>query len=161
MAILKILIQGNPVLKKRSRSVSRITRDHLELINDMVDTMKAAPGVGLAAPQVGQSVRIIVANAGEDLYCLINPKIAKKKGRQAIYEGCLSVPGLEAPIERAEKVTVKALDMKGKAVTIEAEGLLAVVFQHEIDHLDGILFIERVGDPSTIRLKEPTKEETI
>ena len=161
MAVKNILTQGNPILKKKAKAVKIVTVKHRKLIDDMIETMLSAPGVGLAAPQVGVSERIIVAKVHDKTYALINPKIIRKFGKQTCMEGCLSVPGMEAPVERYESITVKALDRKGESVTIEANKLLAVVFQHEIDHLDGILFIERVKDPSLIKLKNPDKDETI
>ena len=161
MAKLTILTQGNPVLKKKAKAVSKITKEHAKLLSDMLETMKDAPGVGLAAPQVGVSERLIVVSIEDKTFLLVNPKIVKKEGRQVCIEGCLSVPGLEGPVERHKKICVKAQDKSGKHITIDAEGLLAVVFQHEIDHRDGILFVERVKDPSLIKEKQPTKEETI
>lgn len=168
MPKLTILTQGNPLLKKKAKAVSRITKEHAKLLADMFETMKAAPGVGLAAPQVGVSERLIVVSAEDKTFLLVNPKIVKKEGNQTCIEGCLSVPGLEGPVERHKKIRVKAQNKSGKQVTIEAEGLLAVVFQHEIDHLDGILFVDRIKDPSLIKLKQvgapheaPNKEETI
>src|SRR3989338_2836462 len=126
---LKIYTQGNPVLKKKAKAVKKILPSHLKLINDMIETMKAAPGVGLAAPQVGVSERIIIADIGEGATCLINPKITKKSGKQIFYEGCLSVPGLEGPVERHKNITVKAQDKKGVPITLDADDYLAVVLQ--------------------------------
>ncbi len=157
MAKLKICVQGNPVLKKKARAVKKITPQHLKLMDDMLETMIAAPGIGLAAPQVGVSERIIVVKVDDVVYFLVNPKITKKSGRAVCFEGCLSVPGVEAPVERYSQVCLQALDRTGKPVTINADSLLAVVFQHEIDHLDGVLFVEKVSDPSEIRIK--TKED--
>lgn len=154
MSKLKILLQGNPILKKKAKSVARVTPVIKKLIKDMEETMRAAPGVGLAAPQIGESLSIIVADIGKGLIALINPKIVKKSGRITFAEACLSVPGLEAPVDRYSKVCVKALDKSGKPMIIDAEDYLAVVFQHEIDHLDGILFIDRVKDKSLIKLRE-------
>ncbi len=161
MSLRKIITKGNPVLKKKAKAVKKITKDHLTLIDDMFDTMIAAPGIGLAAPQIGVSERIIVIGLEENRLCLINPKIVKKSGKQVFREACLSVPGLDAPVERYEKVCVKALDRAGKPLTINADELFAVVLQHEIDHLDGILFVDRVTDPSLIEFKKTAKEETI
>ena len=161
MSILNILTKGSPVLKKKAASVKKVTPVHAKLMDDMVETMRQAPGIGLAAPQVGISERIIVVELENNLYCLANPKITKKSGKQVCMEGCLSVPGLEGPVQRAEKICVTGMDKRGHQVKVDAEGLLAVVFQHEIDHLDGILFVERVKDPSLIKPKEPTKMETI
>lgn len=157
MSKLKICVQGNPILKKKAKSVKKVLPHHLKLMEDMLETMIAAPGIGLAAPQVGISERIIVAKVDDLEYFLVNPRIVKKSGKEICYEGCLSVPGVEAPVERHKEVSVQALDKTGKPVTIDAGGLLAVVLQHEIDHLDGILFVERVSDPSEIRVK--TKED--
>ena len=125
----------------------------------MHDTLRSAPGVGLAAPQVGVQLRVIIADVGEGLNIFINPKIIKKCGTQSFVEGCLSLPGIEAPIERAANVTVKGMNLKGKQIEIEASGLLATVFQHEIDHLDGKLFIDRVADPNLITYKPKTPKE--
>jgi len=136
----------------------------LRLIEDMIETVHAAPGIGLAAPQVGESIRLIVADIGEGPIVLINPKIIEKSGNQTFTEGCLCLPGVEAPVERASHVAVTGLDRCGKKVKIEAEGLLATVFQHEIDHLDGLVFIDRVKDPSLIKhvpFEKEKKEELI
>ena len=157
MTKLKICVQGNPILKKKAKAIKKVMPAHLKLMEDMLETMIAAPGIGLAAPQVGVSERLIVVKVEDIIYCLVNPKIVKKSGKAVCYEGCLSVPGVEAPVERYQRVCVKALDKAGKPVTINADGLHAVVLQHEIDHLDGILFIEKVKDPSDIRIK--TKED--
>ena len=162
MAIIEIMTNANPILKKRSNPVKSVTPEIKHLISDMEETMKAAPGIGLAAPQVGVLKRIIIADVGEGLHVLINPKIVKKSGKQTIVEGCLSVPGVEGPVERASKVTVKAMNKKGENIIVDAEGLLATVFQHEIDHLDGKLFVDRIKDPNLITYKPKTpKEEAI
>jgi peptide deformylase len=137
-----------------------VTKEIKLLIENMAETMKEAPGVGLAAPQVGQSLRIIVADIGEGLHVIINPKLSKKSGKQTFVEGCLSVPGVEAPVERYASICVKGLNVKGKPIEVKAEGLLATVLQHEMDHLEGHLFIDRVSDPSliTFKLKTPKCE---
>lgn len=130
----------------------------------MIETVHAAPGVGLAAPQIGKSVRVIVADIGEGPIALVNPKIIEKSGSQTFTEGCLSLPGIEAPVERASYVIVTGLARSGKNIKIEAEGLLATVFQHEIDHLNGYVFIDRVKDPSLIKhvaFEKEKKEELI
>jgi len=150
MAILEILTNQNPILRKTSKPVGKITKEIKELVENMEETLRAAPGVGLAAPQVGELIRLIIADVGEGLHVIINPKIIKKSGKQSFVEGCLSLPGLEAPVERAQTVLVKGMDLKGKQIEIEAQGLLATVFQHEIDHLDGKLFVDRVADPNLI-----------
>jgi len=162
--IRKILRFPNPVLRKKAKAVRRVTPEIIKLINDMFATMQAAPGIGLAAPQIGESLRIIVANIGDEPIVLINPKIIAKEGKQTFTEGCLSLPGVEAPVERASQITVAGLDQSGKSVKFETKGLLATVLQHEIDHLDGYVFIDRVADPSLIKhvpFAQEKKEELI
>ncbi|MEK7375919.1 MAG: peptide deformylase [Candidatus Margulisiibacteriota bacterium] len=161
MAVLTILTQGNPVLKKKSKAIGKILPEIKKLIDNMEDTMRAAPGVGLAAPQIGALKRVIVADIGEGLIALINPKILKRSGKCMFYEGCLSVPGVEGQVERSESIRVKGLDKNGKPFVVEAEGYLAVVLQHEIDHLEGILFVDRIKDPSRIKYRKSGKDETI
>ena len=143
MAILDIRKAGDPVLKQKAESVEKITRKTKELIESMAETMYAADGVGLAAPQVGVSQRIIVIDIGEGLISLVNPEIMNGEGLECASEGCLSVPGIYGEVERYARVTVEALDRAGKPVRLAADGLLARALQHEIDHLEGILFIER------------------
>jgi peptide deformylase len=158
--LMEILTNQNPILRKISKPVAKVTKEIKLLIENMTETMKEAPGVGLAAPQVGQSLRIIVADIGEGLHVIINPKLARKSGKQTFVEGCLSVPGVEAPVERYASICVKGLNIKGKPIEVKAEGLLATVIQHEMDHLEGHLFIDRVSDPSFIifKLKTPKCE---
>jgi len=117
----------------------------------MIDAMHHANGVGLAAPQVGVSRRVIIAEVEERLHVLVDPKIIKREGEELGTEGCLSIPGVVAEVPRAARVTVTGKNRKGRGITLKAAGLLARVLQHEIDHLDGILFLDRVVDKSTIR----------
>lgn len=150
MAVLEILNYPDPKLKKVSQPVEAVTEDTVCLIREMVETMYTAPGIGLAAPQVGQLQRIIVLdvdyeNPGGNLITLINPEIRESEGKIVWEEGCLSVIDFTAEVKRAKQVAVVGLDEKEKEVTVEGEGLLAVVLQHEIDHLDGKLFIDRVS----------------
>ena len=162
MAILEILTNQNPILRKKCKPVAKVTREIRELLANMQETLRAAPGIGLAAPQVGELLRIIIADIGEGLHAIINPKIVKKSGKQMFIEGCLSLPGIEGPVERASNITVKGINLSGKQIQVEAEGLLATVFQHEIDHLDGKLFVDKVADPNQISYKPKTpKEEAI
>ncbi|HEX2228281.1 MAG TPA: peptide deformylase [Candidatus Binatia bacterium] len=150
MAILEIRKYPDPVLSQVATPVRNITGETAKLIADMLDTMYAAPGVGLAAPQVGVSERIIVLdvdheNPHKEVYRLINPIITRAEGEVVWEEGCLSVIDFTAEVKRAAKVELIALDENEKEVKIAAEGLLAVAFQHEIDHLDGKLFIDRIS----------------
>ena len=148
MAIRKIRYIGDDILKKKCKPVKAITDSTKELIQDMFDTMYEANGVGLAAPQVGILRRICVIDIREgDPVVLINPEIVESSGEQTDEEGCLSVPGKVAEVTRANYVKVSSLDMDMNPVTYEAEGLLARAMQHEMDHLDGILYGERASEP--------------
>lgn len=150
MAILPISKEGDPVLRLKAKPVERVTKRIRKLIRDMAQTMYDAPGVGLAAPQVGCSERIIVIDIGEGLIALINPEITEIHGSERDVEGCLSVPGVSGYVTRAAKVSVKGLDEDGKPVKHDGSGLLARAFQHEIDHLNGVLFIDYLkGEPET------------
>lgn len=142
MAILKILVEGDPILRKKSQPIPKITKRIKDLAKDMLETMYYAKGVGLAAPQIGVSERLVVIDVGDGPLFLVNPQIINREGQQRDVEGCLSIPGRNEYVTRAEKVTVTAQNLEGKNIKIEGTGLLAVAFQHEIDHLDGILFID-------------------
>lgn len=142
MAILPIVIAPAEVLRRKAKPVERVTKRVQKLIRDMADTMYDAPGVGLAAPQVGVSERIIVADAGDGLVCLVNPRIISREGSEVDIEGCLSIPNVAGYVERAAALEVEGLNERGRAVRFRAEGHLARVLQHEIDHLDGILFTD-------------------
>jgi peptide deformylase len=139
------------ILRRRARAVGRITPQIQPLVDGMVTIMRQANGVGLAAPQVGVNKRVLVARVEERLHVLIDPVIVRSEGEELGTEGCLSIPGIVAEVPRAARVVVKGKNRKGKGITLRAEGLLARVLQHEIDHLDGILFLDRVRDKSTIR----------
>jgi len=146
MAILEIKEYGEPVLREKALPVKEITPEILNIIKDMAETMYADSGVGLAAPQVGVSKRIILVDGEEDgLIVLINPMIIKSEGEAVAEEGCLSIPGIYSQVKRASKVTVKALNENGDPIEITKEALTARALQHEIDHLDGILFVDRIG----------------
>lgn len=144
MAIRIIVKEPDDVLHKPAKEVTKITPNVVKLLNDMADTMYDADGVGLAAPQVGILKRLIVVDVGDEngLIKMINPVIVEKEGEQFGPEGCLSIPGYNGDVRRAEKVTVKGLDENGKEITITGTGLLSRCFQHEIDHLNGVLFTE-------------------
>lgn len=173
MAIRKIvtLDEGNPVLRQKARRVREVTPAIQQLMDDMVETMRAAPGVGLAGPQVDVPLRVIVVEVPKDfdnpeagtwLYTLANPEIARaSKEMEEGEEGCLSIPGYYGLVERASAVTVKGLDRNGRKVRIKAEGFLARVFQHEIDHLEGILFIDHISDPDKLWKVEPEEAEEV
>ena len=155
MAVLDIMKAGHPVLKQVAEPVEFVNKKMRTLIEDMAETMYKTDGVGLAAPQIGVSQRIIVLEHGNGLLELINPEITHKEGSQIGLEGCLSVPGYYGDVERFDKITVKAIDKHNKKVTIKAEGFLARILQHEIDHLDGHLFIEKADNLQRI---EPQTE---
>ena len=143
MAKLDIIVAGNPVLRLKAKEVERIDKKTVRLLNDMAETMYAADGVGLAAPQVGVSRRIVVIDVGEGLIELINPVITKREGSVVGGEGCLSVPNFEGEVERAEYIECVFFDRKGTRMKLASDGILAIAVQHELDHLDGILFIDK------------------
>lgn len=165
MAVLPIVKVDNPVLREKAKKVSRIDSSVQKLIDDMIETMHAANGVGLAAPQVGVPLRVIVVQEyleneeGElrpgKVIALINPEIVKTSGEYETEEGCLSLPGYVGTIKRAEKVTVKGLNRQGKEVRIKADGLLAEAFQHEVDHINGILFFDHLPSMDKLRRIQP------
>ncbi len=150
MAVLEIRKYPSRVLKQKAAPVTAIDDDLQVIIDDMIETMYAAPGVGLAAPQVGVSKRLAVIDVSSKgaempLLVLINPELIAKDGAIEFEEGCLSIPEFTAKVTRAERVKVHATNREGKGIVIEAEGLLAIALQHEIDHLDGTLFIDRIS----------------
>jgi peptide deformylase len=142
VAIRKIVLVPDPILKEKARPVTKFTERLHKLLDDMAETMYDAPGVGLAAPQVGILKRVIVIDIGEGLIEMVNPEIVEKSGEQIAQEGCLSIPDLLSDVRRAEKVKVRGQDRFGNPVEMEAEGFLARAFQHEIDHLNGVLMID-------------------
>jgi len=143
MAIREIRKDNDEILRKVSKKVEKIDDRIITLLEDMAETMRAAEGVGLAAPQVGVLRRVVVIDVGEGLIELINPVIVYEKGEQLREEGCLSIPGKSGIVKRPEKVIVRALNRKGETFEITGEGLLAVALCHEIDHLNGILFTDK------------------
>jgi len=145
MAVLEIRTLPDPVLRQKAKKVSRIDGSVQKLIDDMIDTMRAVNGVGLAAPQVGVPLRIAVIEIpGEEVITLINPEVTKRQGERVLGEACLSMPGYQGEIKRSVAVRVKALDRHGRQIRIKGEELLAQALEHEIDHLDGILYIDHV-----------------
>ena len=142
LSILEIRKMGDPVLKEVCKPVEKITKKIKILLDDMAETMYVNEGVGIAAPQVGVAIRAVIIDVGEKRYDLINPVIVESEGKVIDSEGCLSFPGVYGDVERAEKVRVEYTNRFGKRKFIEADGLLARCLQHELDHLDGRLFIE-------------------
>lgn len=160
MAVLEIIIEGDPRLRQKATRVRHVDDSIRRLAEDMYETIPAAQGVAVAAPQVGFTRRLIVIRVPEGYgeeddpeitYRLADPEIVRATGEQVGIEGCLSIPGWIGEVPRSASVTVKGLDMNNKAVRIKASGHLAVIFQHEIDHLDGILFTDRVVNKDTLR----------
>lgn len=143
MAVYQIVEIGSEVLRDKTIEIKEITPNIVKLLDNMFDTMYAADGVGLAAPQIGVSKRVVVIDVGEGPLELINPVIVEQEGESDDSEGCLSIPGVTGEVVRAAKVTVQALNRKGELQEIKAEGLLARACQHEIDHLEGILFVDK------------------
>ena len=160
MAILDIVTFPEPSLRLKAKQVTKFDYELQTLVDSMFETMRDAPGVGLAAPQIGQSLRLVVVeytddedeNARPKKYVLVNPEIVKRSEEMVTdIEGCLSLPGLAGTVERHEAVTIKAKNRFGKPLKIEAEGWLARIFQHEIDHLDGVLYIDRAEEVAQIK----------
>jgi len=157
--IRPIVVVGHPVLRQKAKRVTQVDRAIQRLIDDMIETMRAAPGVGLAAPQVGIPLRLAVIEADEKVTVIINPEIIKRAGEHELDEGCLSVPGFWGRLNRAERVSVKALDRGGREQRIrDAEGLFAQALQHEIDHLDGHLYIDRMESLDSLQRSEPIRK---
>ena len=162
MAKLKILEFPDPRLRTKATLVAAVDDDLRALIGDMFDTMYAAPGIGLAATQVDVHQRLLVADVSVDKvdpHVLINPEILEKDGVIATDEGCLSVPGFYEEVERAEHIKVRFLDREGAEVELEAHGLLAVCIQHEIDHLDGKLFVDYLSEAKRTRIRKKLEKE--
>ncbi len=157
MALLEILHYPDPRLRNVAEPVVDFDNEIKSLVSDMFETMYAAPGIGLAATQVNVHKRILVADVSEGRdkgICLINPKIIELAGKEQMEEGCLSVPGVFELVERADSIKVAAFDRDGKAITVEAGGLLAVCIQHEIDHLDGKLFVDYLSQLKRSRIRK-------
>lgn len=146
MAVLPIRTYGDPVLRTRAKEIDQIDASLVALVDDMVETMYEAPGVGLAAPQIGVEKRLFVYDIGEGPRAMVNPVISESDGEWTYEEGCLSVPGLFWPIIRPKDVHITGVDLDGNDVSIEASELLGRVFQHELDHLDGILLVQRLSE---------------
>jgi peptide deformylase len=171
VALRPIRIAGDPVLRQKTKKVRVIDESIQKLIDDMIETMRDAPGVGLAANQVGVGLRVIVMEIPElddrdspgkkELYALINPQIVKRSGERLLEEGCLSIPGYKATVPRSESVTVKGLDRNGKEIRIKAvNNLLAQCIEHECDHVDGMLYIDHLASlDELVKLEDEDEEE--
>jgi len=161
MGPLAVRRYGDPVLRRKAEPVNALTPEIQQLIDQLVETMYHDLGIGLAAPQVGVSLRLIVVDAeqGKGPMALVNPVITERRGQVTGEEGCLSLPGIFGEVVRAEWVNVTAQDRDGRALAFGARGLLARVIQHEIDHLDGILFIDRLDTVTRDRIKRKIKKE--
>ena len=152
MALRPILTFDDPILREKTKRVTRIDASILRLLDDLTETMLAAPGAGLAAPQIGVPLRVCVVKGDESqVHQLVNPEVVKGQGVQLGWEGCLSWPGWVGQVPRFETVVVKGKNRKGKEVRLKSSGFTARAFQHEIDHLDGILFTDRVTSLDTLR----------
>ena len=145
MALLDLHLLGSPVLRERAAEVEAVDDEVRRFIDDLYETMDVAEGIGLAANQVGVARRVAVIGIDETRLALVNPEITATEGKSRGEEGCLSIPDLYAEVTRPERITVRALDRDGKEFTLEADGLLARAIQHEIDHLDGILFVDHLS----------------
>jgi peptide deformylase len=161
MAVLKVRKYGDPVLRRRAAPVAEITPEIRRMVDDMIETMYDEVGIGLAAPQVGISLRLMVVGHEKTVgaRAIVNPVIAEQGGEVTAEEGCLSLPGIFAAVTRAEWVRLEGQDLDGQPVSIKARGLTARVFQHEMDHLDGVLFIDRLDAMTRDRIKRRIKKE--
>ena len=163
MAIIPIRTLPDPVLRQKAKKIPGMDSSLRKLVDNMIDTMYEANGVGLAAPQIGVSLRLVVIRMPEDdaeEIVLINPEVIKTSGEREVDERCLSVPGYSGKVKRACSVTVKAKDENWKEIRIKADDLLAQALEHEIDHLNGILYVDRLESPDNLTKLEPAKSET-
>jgi peptide deformylase len=160
VAIRRICCLPEPVLRQKAKKVPTIDHSLQQLIDDMVETMQQANGVGLAAPQVGVSLRVAVLQMPEEKpFAIINPEIVKSSGEMEVGEGCLSVPGYQGELKRSASVTVKGLNREGGKIRIKATGLLAQALQHEIDHLNGIVYIDHIESEDKLYKLEPKTDD--
>ena len=160
MAVREILGFDHPVLREKSKKVAKVDTSIVRLLDDLAETMYAAPGAGLAANQIGVPLRVCVVKGDENQHWgLVNPVLVKGEGSQVGYEGCLSFPGWVGEVERYETVVVKGLNRKGREIRVKASGFTARAFQHELDHLDGVLFTDRLTGLETLRRVEEIEAE--
>ncbi len=163
MAILPLTMMDNPVLHQKAKRVRRIDHSIQKLIDDMIETMHHIGGAaGLAAPQVGVPLQVIVIELpGEDVIALINPELVKSSGERDVVEGCLSLPGYRGEIKRSESVIVKGRDRHGKGVRLKVDGLLAQALEHEIDHINGVVYIDHLESTDNLHRIEPEDEDEL
>ena len=160
MAVLKICTYPEPVLRKKAKRVPGIDKKVRKLIDDMIDTLHEYHGVGLAANQVGVPLRIVIIHEPEkELLVLVNPEVVKREGERVVPEGCLSIPGYQGEVKRSEKVKVKAQDRHGREIKIKGEELLGQALEHEIDHLNGVLYIDRLDGEGKLYKVTPEDQE--
>jgi peptide deformylase len=162
MALLEILTHPDPRLRRKSIAVTEVTDEVRAVVDDMLETMYAAPGIGLASIQVNEPRSIVVIDVSEEKdqpLCLINPEIISSSGEESYEEGCLSVPGIFESVTRAEEVTVAALDREGTPFELQADGLLAICIQHELEHLEGKLFVDRLTRLKQQRIKKRLEKQ--
>ena len=160
MTLIPIRIVPDPILRQKSKQVKDINGSLSKLIDDMIETMHHASGVGLAAPQVGMPLRVIVIGIPEKKeIVLINPQIVKRSGERIVNEGCLSIPGYIGEIKRAESVRARGLDINGREIRLKAVGLLAQALEHEIDHLNGVLYVDYLESQDKLRPLEPSETQ--
>ncbi|MCD5401381.1 peptide deformylase [candidate division NPL-UPA2 bacterium] len=145
MAVRKIRIYGDPILREKAHPVKEVNPQTKKLIKDMAETMYENKGLGLAANQIGIGEQVMTVDVGEGLLVLINARVMESRGEESVEEGCLSLPDIKVEVKRAKKIKVRGLDEEGRGIEIEAEGLLARAIQHEIDHLNGILIADRIS----------------
>ena len=154
MAVYKIVEIGDEILKEKAKPVKTVNANINKLLNNLADTLYSAKGAGLAAPQIGVSKRVVVVDIGEGLHELINPEIVSSSGQETDLEGCLSIPGIIGDVTRAASVKVSYMDRHSKVKILSANGMLARAVQHEIDHLEGILFVDRAVNIRKMKQKE-------
>jgi peptide deformylase len=156
MAVLTVRTVPDPVLRQKAKRIKIVDKSIHKLVNDMKETLEKSGGVGLAANQVGKTLRVIVIKVPEnECDVLINPEVIKRTGERIVNEGCLSIPGYIGEIKRSETVSVKGQDKNGKAIRLKADGLLAEVLEHEIDHLNGVLYVDYLESQDKLRTLEP------
>lgn len=160
MAVREVLTLDAPVLRRKAKRIRRVDDSTRRLVDDLLDTVRAYNGAGLAAPQIGVPLRALVTVVGEQTHVVLNPEIVEEsEEEEEAEEGCLSIPGWWGPVRRKTRVTVRGMTRTGKTIKIRSEGWEARAFQHEVDHLDGILFIDRMDDPSKLHRVESQEEE--